>query len=77
MTSFEDHELWYPDAQTNNIYITSSQDLILSYCKVAHTHTHSTHCALWITWCQEWSRAHRQCCIEEALRSEVHDFEWR
>jgi hypothetical protein len=34
VTSFEDHELWYPDAQTNNIYITTSQDLILSYCKV-------------------------------------------
>ena len=35
VTSFEDHELWYPDAQTNNIYITTSQDLILSYCKVS------------------------------------------
>ena len=36
MTSFEDHDLWYPDAQTNNIYITHNQSLILSYCKV-HT----------------------------------------
>ena len=34
VTSFEDHDLWYPDAQTNNIYITHNQSLILSYCKV-------------------------------------------
>jgi hypothetical protein len=31
---FEDHQLWYPDCNTNNIYITSEQDLIISYCKV-------------------------------------------
>ena len=31
--SFEDHQLWYPDCNTNNIYITCQQDLIISYCK--------------------------------------------
>ncbi|GAQ85168.1 hypothetical protein KFL_002220120 [Klebsormidium nitens] len=34
VTTFEDHQLWYPDCNTNNIYITSEQDLIISYCKV-------------------------------------------
>lgn len=33
VTCFEDHLLWYPDCNTNNIYITSEQDLIISYCK--------------------------------------------
>jgi len=33
VTSFEDHQLWYPDCNTNNIYITCQQDLIISYCK--------------------------------------------
>jgi hypothetical protein len=33
VTSFEDHQLWHPDCNTNNIYITSDQDLIISYCK--------------------------------------------
>ncbi|XP_052173888.1 uncharacterized protein LOC127789133 isoform X5 [Diospyros lotus] len=33
VTSFEDHLLWNPDCNTNNIYITSDQDLIISYCK--------------------------------------------
>eukprot|EP00899_Mesostigma_viride_P006660 jgi/Mesvir1/15996/Mv08301-RA.1 len=33
VTSFEDHVLWYPDCNTNNIYITTEQDLIISYCK--------------------------------------------
>jgi len=33
VTSFEDHLLWYPDCNTNNIYITAEQDLIISYCK--------------------------------------------
>ncbi|KAM7262814.1 hypothetical protein ACFE04_000497 [Oxalis oulophora] len=33
VTSFEDHLLWHPDSNTNNIYITSDQDLIISYCK--------------------------------------------
>eukprot|EP01018_Ginkgo_biloba_P027738 Gb_19308 [translate_table: standard] len=37
VTSFEDHLLWHPDCNTNNIYITSDQDLIISYCK-AHPH---------------------------------------
>ncbi|XP_072972406.1 uncharacterized protein [Typha angustifolia] len=33
VTSFEDHLLWHPDCNTNNIYITTDQDLIISYCK--------------------------------------------
>ena len=33
VTSFEDHLLWHPDTNTNNIYITSEQNLIISYCK--------------------------------------------
>ncbi|KAK8630113.1 hypothetical protein V6N13_078923 [Hibiscus sabdariffa] len=33
VTSFEDHLLCHPDCNTNNIYITSDQDLIISYCK--------------------------------------------
>ncbi len=33
VTCFEDHTLWHPDCNTNNIYITSQQDLIISYCK--------------------------------------------
>ncbi len=33
VTSFEDHMLWHPDCNTNSIYITSNQDLIISYCK--------------------------------------------
>ncbi|CAM8892048.1 hypothetical protein QQ045_025555 [Rhodiola kirilowii] len=33
VTSFDDHVLWHPDCNTNNIYITSGQDLIFSYCK--------------------------------------------
>lgn len=32
VTTFEDHVLWHSDCNTNNIYITSSQDLIISYC---------------------------------------------
>jgi hypothetical protein len=37
VTSFEDHLLWHPDCNTNNIYITSDQDLIISYCKADST----------------------------------------
>ncbi|KAK1437188.1 hypothetical protein QVD17_02976 [Tagetes erecta] len=33
LTSFEDHELWHSDCNTNNIYITSDQGLIISFCK--------------------------------------------
>ncbi|XP_071716810.1 uncharacterized protein [Rutidosis leptorrhynchoides] len=33
VTSFEEHELWHSDCNTNNIYITSEQDLIISFCK--------------------------------------------
>ncbi|KMZ68748.1 hypothetical protein ZOSMA_22G00350 [Zostera marina] len=39
VTSFEDHLLWHPDCNTNNIYITSAQDLIISYCKVNCEHS--------------------------------------
>lgn len=35
VTSFEDHVLSHPDCNTNNIYITSDQDLIVSFCKAA------------------------------------------
>ncbi|XP_062073035.1 uncharacterized protein LOC133777454 isoform X2 [Humulus lupulus] len=35
VTSFEDHMLWHPDCNTNNIYITCDQDLIISYCKAS------------------------------------------
>ncbi|CAI5949766.1 unnamed protein product [Closterium sp. NIES-64] len=42
VTAFEDHELWYPDCNTNNIYITSDQDLIISYCKHHHP-SHAPH----------------------------------
>ncbi|CAN6470036.1 unnamed protein product [Victoria cruziana] len=37
VTSFEDHLLWHPDCNTNNIYITIDQDLIISYCKSEET----------------------------------------
>ncbi|KAL2330470.1 hypothetical protein Fmac_018051 [Flemingia macrophylla] len=33
VTTFEDHQLWHTDCNTNNIYITIDQDLIISYCK--------------------------------------------
>jgi hypothetical protein len=33
VTRFDDHVLWHPDSNTNNIYITSAQDYILSYCR--------------------------------------------
>ena len=33
VTTFEDHELWKQDCNTNNIYITGGQDLIISYCR--------------------------------------------
>ncbi|KAD4584548.1 hypothetical protein R6Q59_036578 [Mikania micrantha] len=33
VTSFEDHELWHSDCNTNNIHITSDQSLIISFCK--------------------------------------------
>jgi len=35
VTSFDDHELWHPNCNTNNIYITADQDLIISYCTVS------------------------------------------
>merc|ERR1712046_473465 len=28
-----DHELWYPDCNTTNIYITTKQDVIIAYCR--------------------------------------------
>jgi hypothetical protein len=33
VTKFEDHTLMSSDCNTNNIYITNSQELIISYCK--------------------------------------------
>ncbi|KAK1399728.1 putative pterin-4-alpha-carbinolamine dehydratase-like [Heracleum sosnowskyi] len=33
VTSFEDHLPWHPDSNLSNIYITSDQDLIISYFK--------------------------------------------
>jgi hypothetical protein len=33
VTTFDDHLLWHPDCHTNHIYITSDQQLIISYCK--------------------------------------------
>merc|ERR1712070_1044052 len=35
VSSFQDHTLWHPDCNTNNIYITNSQDVILSYCSAS------------------------------------------
>ena len=34
MTEFEDHELYHTHSHTSNVYITYSQDTIVSYCKV-------------------------------------------
>ncbi|CAL9110998.1 unnamed protein product [Musa textilis] len=36
VASFEDHLLRHPDCNTNNIYITSDQDLIISNCTACH-----------------------------------------
>nr|GEX26760.1 hypothetical protein [Tanacetum cinerariifolium] len=51
VTSFEDHLLWHPDCNTNNIYITSDQDLIISYCKTESddplTEGHGRYCSCW------------------------------
>ena len=33
VTSFEDHELWHPDCNTNTICRTAKQDLIVSFCR--------------------------------------------
>eukprot|EP00736_Rhodelphis_marinus_P004162 Rmarinus@m.4567 len=33
VTKFEDQDLWHSDNSTNNVYITSNQDLIISYCR--------------------------------------------
>jgi WD40 repeat protein len=40
ITSFEDHELWHPDCNTNNIYITAKQDIIVSFCRDKSTTEH-------------------------------------
>ncbi|KAI3694955.1 hypothetical protein L1987_77941 [Smallanthus sonchifolius] len=42
VTSFEDHVLSHPDCNTNNIYITSDQDLIVSFCKANNNHSTRT-----------------------------------
>ncbi|XP_072953639.1 uncharacterized protein [Typha angustifolia] len=34
VTTFEDHKLWHPRCNTNNIYVTTNQDLIISYCRI-------------------------------------------
>ena len=39
VTTFEDHMLWHNDCNTNNIYITSEQDVIISYCKATKAST--------------------------------------
>ena len=33
VTTFDDHTLWHPDTNTNNIFITAAQDYIISFCK--------------------------------------------
>jgi hypothetical protein len=33
VTDFDDHKLWHPDCNTNNIFITAQQDVIMSYCR--------------------------------------------
>ncbi len=33
VTEFEDHKMWHAECNTNNIYITTTQDLIISYCQ--------------------------------------------
>eukprot|EP00186_Timspurckia_oligopyrenoides_P003541 CAMPEP_0182447596 /NCGR_PEP_ID=MMETSP1172-20130603/17821_1 /TAXON_ID=708627 /ORGANISM="Timspurckia oligopyrenoides, Strain CCMP3278" /LENGTH=464 /DNA_ID=CAMNT_0024644095 /DNA_START=84 /DNA_END=1475 /DNA_ORIENTATION=- len=33
VTQFADHRLWYQDTNTNNVYITSNQETIISYCR--------------------------------------------
>lgn len=45
VTSFEDHELWHPDCNTNNIYITAKQDIIVSFCQ-DHSTTEHGHASL-------------------------------
>ena len=50
VTSFEDHLLWHPDCNTNNIYINTGQDMIISYCRSGdgeqdrHRRPHSRGC---------------------------------
>jgi len=33
VTHFEDHELWHPETNTSNIFITAAQDYIVSFCR--------------------------------------------
>ena len=35
VSEFEDHRLWHSTPQANNIYITSAQDVLVSYCRPA------------------------------------------
>ncbi|KAF6146715.1 hypothetical protein GIB67_009001 [Kingdonia uniflora] len=46
VTSFEDHLLCHPDCNTNMIYITSDQDLIISYCKSEQGTQHIGECKI-------------------------------
>ncbi|KAJ6699327.1 hypothetical protein OIU79_012564 [Salix purpurea] len=55
VTSFEDHLLWHPDCNTNNIYITSDQDLIISYCKAESD--------------DQWMEGNASCCTSVRLKS--------
>lgn len=43
VTRFEDHELWHPETNTSNIFITASQDYIVSYCRPASHRNSSGH----------------------------------
>jgi len=43
VTKFEDHLLWNAEYNTNNIFITGHQDVIISYCKSASFHQGAIH----------------------------------
>ena len=33
MSTFEDHMLWLPDSNMNNVFISSAQDVMISFCR--------------------------------------------
>ncbi len=33
VSTFEDHMLWFPDANMNNVFISSAQDVMISFCR--------------------------------------------
>lgn len=47
-STFEDHVLWQPDSNTSSIYITQSQDLIMSYCQQDSSCAHGSINISWI-----------------------------